>query len=110
MEAQERRVRKVRRLLNASKLPPTKTFDTLKENRFPRSLQQKFRELASGAFLERTTNVLAFGHPGTGKSHVAAALGHALVQKGHSVLFIPTFQLVQELLVAKRDLALPRAG
>ena len=109
MEAHERRLRKVRRLLNASKLPPTKTFDTLKENKFPRELVQKFRELASGAFLERTTNVLAFGLPGTGKSHVAAALGHALVHKGHSVLFIPTFQLVQELLVAKRDLVLPRA-
>lgn len=109
MEACERRVRRVRRLLNASKLPPTKTLDTLKLNRLPRELAQKIRELATGEFLDRTTNVLAFGLPGTGKSHVAAAIGHALVQKGHSVLFIPTFQLVQELLVAKRDLALPRA-
>lgn len=109
MEASERRVRKTRRLLNASKLPPTKTFDTLKLNRMPRELMQKIRELSTGEFLERTTNVLAFGLPGTGKTHVAAALGHALVQKGHSVLFIPTFQLVQELLAAKRDLVLPRA-
>jgi DNA replication protein DnaC len=109
MEASERRVRKVRRLLNASKLPPTKTLDTLKQGRLPRELQQKLRELATGEFLERTTNVLAFGLPGTGKTHVAAALGHALVQKGHSVLFTPTFQLVQELLAAKRDLVLPRA-
>jgi DNA replication protein DnaC len=52
---------------------------------------------------------LAFGLPGTGKSHAACALGHALVQAGHSVLFVPTFKLVQELLVAKRDLELPRA-
>jgi DNA replication protein DnaC len=43
------------------------------------------------------------------KTHAAAALGHALVQRGHSVLFSPTFRLVQELLAAKRDLALPRA-
>jgi len=109
MEAHERRIRKVRRLLNASKLPPTKTFDTLKEDRLPRPLMQKFRELATGAFLERTTNILAFGLPGTGKTHVACALGYALVQKCHSVLFLPAFQLVQELLAAKRDLTLPRA-
>ena len=76
-------MRKTRRLLNASKLPPTKTFDTLKLNRMPRELVQKIRELATGEFLQRTTNVLAFGLPGTGKTHVAAALGHALVQKGH---------------------------
>lgn len=109
MEAQERRIRKVRRLTNASKLPPTKTFDTLNHDRFPRPLMQKIRELATGAFLERTTNILAFGLPGTGKTHVAAALGHALVQKCHSVLFIPAYQLVQQLLAAKRDLTLPRA-
>jgi DNA replication protein DnaC len=109
MEAHERRIRKVRRLLHASKLPPTKTFDTLQDNRLPRPLMQKIRELATGAFLERTSNVLAFGLPGTGKTHVAAALGHALVQKCHSVLFIPAFQLVQELLRAKRDLTLSRA-
>ena len=58
---------------------------------------------------KRTTNILCFGLPGTGKTHAASALGHALVQHGHAVLFTPTFQLVQELLAAKRDLALPRA-
>ena len=54
-------------------------------------------------------NVLAFGLPGVGKSHAAAALGHAMIDRGHSVLFTPTFRLVQELLAAKRDLKLPRA-
>jgi DNA replication protein DnaC len=60
-------------------------------------------------FLERADNVLCFGLPGRGKTHAAAALGHALVRRGRSVLFTPTFRLVQELLAAKRDLALPRA-
>lgn len=46
--------------------------------------------------------------PGVGKSHAACALGHALVQAGHSVLFAPTYQLVQDLLAAKRNLLLPR--
>jgi DNA replication protein DnaC len=66
-------------------------------------------ELSGGDFLDRAENILCFGLPGRGKTHAAAALGHALVRRGHSVLFTPTFRLVQELLAAKRDLSLPRA-
>jgi DNA replication protein DnaC len=109
LEAQDRRHRRVDRLRRASKLPPGKTFDTLDEKRFPPSVGKQLRELARGDFLERAANVLAFGLPGVGKSHAACAIGHALVEAGHSVLFAPTYQLVQELLAAKRDLALPRA-
>ena len=109
LEAGDRRERRVERLLRLSKLPPGKTLDTLDEARLPRPLLQQVRELASGEFLDRAVNVLAFGRPGVGKSHVAAAIGHALVSSGRSVLFAPTYQLVQELLAAKRDLALPRA-
>src|SRR5262249_39746129 len=54
-------------------------------------------------------NVLAFGLPGVGKSHALCAVGHALVDRGHSVLFTPAYSLVQELLAAKRQLMLPRA-
>jgi DNA replication protein DnaC len=46
--------------------------------------------------------------PGTGKSHALAALGHELVMAGRSVLFAPTYEIVQDLLAAKRDLDLPR--
>jgi len=108
-EAGDRRERRVERLLRGSKLPPGKTFETLADARLPKALTQQLRELATGNFLDRVSNVLAFGLPGVGKTHAACALGHALVQQGHSVLFVPTFQLVQELLAAKRDLVLPRA-
>ena len=53
--------------------------------------------------------MLAFGLPGTGKTHALCALGHRLVETGHSVLFTPAYRLVQELLAARRDLQLPRA-
>ncbi len=109
LEAQDRRHRRVDRLRRASRLPPGKTFETLDEKRVPPALGQQLRELARGEFLERAANVLAFGLPGVGKSHAACAIGHALVEAGHSVLFSPTYQLVQELLAAKRDLQLPRA-
>ncbi len=52
--------------------------------------------------------MLAFGLPGTGKTHALCALGHRLVESGRSVLFVPAYRLVQELLAAKRDLDLPR--
>ena len=108
LEAQDRWERRVTRLRRASKLPPGKTFDTLDETRLPRPLMQKLHDLARGEFLEHGVNVLAFGLPGVGKSHAACALGHALIEAGHSVLFVPTFQVVQDLLAAKRDLELPR--
>ncbi|MGH8323895.1 MAG: IS21-like element helper ATPase IstB, partial [Steroidobacteraceae bacterium] len=109
LEAQDRLERRIDRLRRASHLPPGKTMATLDQARLPRPLTDKLRTLARGDFLDGAQNVLCFGLPGTGKSHAASAIGHALVEAGHSVLFVPTYQLVQELLVAKRDLDLPRA-
>jgi len=108
-EAEGRKTRRVERLRRASKLPLGKTLGTLDSKLFDLQLQAKLRELATGRFLEQATNVIAFGLPGTGKTHTGCALGHALVEAGHSVLFTPAYKLVQDLLAAKRDLELPRA-
>jgi len=109
LEAGDRRERRVARLRKASRLPPGKTFDTFRMKRLPPALARQIAHLARGEFLERAANVLAFGLPGRGKSHVACAIGHALVERGRSVLFAPAYELVQELLLAKRELRLPRA-
>jgi DNA replication protein DnaC len=108
-EADERGQRRTERLLRASRLPADKTFETLDRGRLPRPVLTRLDELATADFLDRADNVLCFGLPGRGKTHAACALGHALVRRGHAVLFTPTFRLVQELLAAKRDLTLPRA-
>jgi DNA replication protein DnaC len=108
-ELEARGQRRCERLLKASRLPAGKTFDSLEEARLPRQVVARLHELAKGEFLDRADNVLCFGLPGRGKTHAAAALGHALVRNGCSVLFTPTFRLVQDLLAAKRQLALPRA-
>jgi len=69
-------------------------------------LRRQLAELCTSEFVDRTENLLIFGLPGRGKSHFAAAVGHALVQRGRSVLFTPTFRLVDKSLRAKRDLLL----
>jgi DNA replication protein DnaC len=109
LEADSRKERRVDRLRRASKLPAAKTFESLDRNRVPKTAFLKIQELARGEFLDRADNVLLFGLPGVGKSHLACALGHALVEAGRSVLFTPTYQLVQTLLAARRDLLLPKA-
>nr|WP_255215990.1 IS21-like element helper ATPase IstB [Pseudenhygromyxa sp. WMMC2535] len=108
LEAEARHARRVARLRRASKLSVGKTFETLDDKRLPRPVVRKLRELQAGDFLDEAINVLAFGLPGVGKSHALAALGHALVEQGRSVLWTPTYSLIQELLAAKRDLELPR--
>lgn len=107
-EASGRLERRVERLRRASRLPPGKTFDTLDRQRVPKSILRRLDELARGDFLERAANVLLFGKPGVGKSHLACAIGHAMIERGHSVLFTATYQLVQQMLAARRDLTLPR--
>ena len=109
LEAEDRQQRRTTRLRRASRLPPGKTWDTFERHRLPARLQQQLGELAQGDFVEQGVNVLAFGLPGTGKSHALCALGHRLVETGYSVLFTPAYRLVQELLAARRDLQLPRA-
>ncbi len=109
VEAAERLDRRRQRLLRASHLPPGKTFATFDLARLPKPLHLRLDTLTEGQWVEDGANVLAFGLPGVGKSHAAAALAHAMIDRGHSVLFTPTFRLVQELLAAKRDLKLPRA-
>jgi len=108
-EHEERQSRRVERLRKASRLPTGKRFGTFDLARLPVALSRSLKELARGDFLDRSVNVLAFGLPGTGKTHAACALGHALVEAGRSVLFAPTFRIVQDLLAAKRDLGLHRA-
>lgn len=109
LEAAGRMQRRVERLVRASRLPLGKTIDALDRTRVPKTVMRRVDELARGDFLERAENVLIFGKPGVGKSHIACSLGHALVERGHSVLFAPTYQIVQQLLAARRDLALPKA-
>ena len=103
-EAEDRRIRRADRLRRASKLPAGKTWDTFEHERAPVRLRQQLERLAEGDFVERGVNVLAFGMPGTGKTHAMCAIGHRLVQSGCFVLFIPAYRLVQSLPPRRRGI------
>ena len=107
-ELDGRRQRRITRLLQAAHLPPDKTLDTFDQQRLPLRVRRQLARIAAGDFIPRGDNLLLFGRPGTGKTHLAAAWGYAWVQRNYSVLFTPTFKLVGGLLRAKRDHELER--
>lgn len=107
-ECQTRNHSRVQRLLRNSRLLPGKTWEQFSWSRVPLSVARQLQSLRDGTFLERRENLLVFGKPGSGKTHLLAALGEQLVQQGRSVLLTTCSLLVQELLAAKRDLKLAR--
>jgi DNA replication protein DnaC len=106
-ECQERRNKRVERLLHESRLPLEKSWPALELKRLPAKVIQQARTLLEGSFLDRAENVLVFGPPGSGKTHLLSALGQELVRSGRRVLSRKCGLLVQDLLLAKRDLKLP---
>lgn len=108
LELDQREARKRQKLLLAARLPREKKLDNFERQRLKRNVERQFAALLDGEFLRRAENVLVFGSPGGGKTHLLAALGHELVQQGHSVYFTSCVLLVQRLLQAKQDLLLEK--
>jgi len=108
LELGERQSRKRQKLLLASRLPREKTLENFERQRLKRNVERQYAALLDGEFLRRAENVLVFGSPGGGKSHLLAALGHELVQQGQSVYFTSCVLLVQRLLQAKQALVLEK--
>jgi DNA replication protein DnaC len=109
-ELAERDRRRIERHLAEARLPPGKTLDTFDFEAVPMVSKAQVMAVAAGdAWLETGANLLLFGPPGGGKSHLASAIGLALVENGWKVLFTRTTDLVQKLQVARRELALEAA-
>ena len=116
-EIEGRRVRRIERLTKAAHLPVGKTLATFDQKGLPMRIRRLLPNLCSGEFVDRAENILIFGLPGRGKTHLAAAVGFELIQQGRSVLFTPTYRVVGQLLratqsrtywVGKRDLEFER--
>jgi hypothetical protein len=109
-EVAERDRRRIERHLGEARLPPGKTLDSFAFDAVPMISRAQVTALCSGdAWLEKGANLILFGPPGGGKTHLAAAIGLALIENGWRVLFTRTSDLVQKLQVARRELALEAA-
>ena len=107
-ECETRQANRIETMLRQSRLPLEKTLESFKMKRLPTKVARQVRSLLDGTFVDRKENLLAFGKPGSGKTHLLAGVAQALIRQGRSVYFRPCSLLVQELLIAKRDLKLSR--
>lgn len=105
-ECEKRREKRIARNLRESRLPLEKTLSSFNRKRLPQKVNSQLSVLLDGSFLDRAENILAFGNPGSGKTHLLCAIGQELILKERRILFKPCNLLVQEMLIAKRDLKL----
>jgi DNA replication protein DnaC len=106
-EIAERGRRRIERHLAEARLPVGKTLSNFDFAAVPMVSKAQVMALTAGdSWLAKGANLLLFGPPGAGKSHLAAAIGLALVENGRRVLFMRTSDLVQRLQIARRELAL----
>ena len=109
-EIAERDRRRIERHLGEAKLPPGETLDSFAFDAVPMISRAQVMAICAGdGWLEQGANLILFGPPGGGKSHLAAAIGLALIENGWRVLFTRTSDLVQRLQVARRELTLEAA-
>jgi len=108
LESDHRRQNRTQRWLRESRLPLEKNLEAFDLSRVPTKVMHQVRALQDGSFLGRRENVLAFGNPGSGKTHLLCALGQELILQGYKVYFTKCSSLVEELLREKKGLKLDR--
>lgn len=107
-ECVTRQNNRIERNLRDSRIPRDKNLETFDLKRVPAKVAHQARSLREGAFVDHKENILAFGNPGSGKTHLVCAIGQELIRRGRKVYFTPCSLLVQDLLRAKKDLQLAR--
>jgi len=105
-ECEVRKNRRMQRRLQESKLPIGKDLESFELKRLPNKVTQQVKILLEGNFTNQNENVLVFGNPGSGKTHLICAIAHELIKLDKRVYFGTCALLLQELLLAKRNLRL----
>lgn len=108
LELIDRERRTVERRIRAARFPAVKSFDTFDFAAIPSLNKPLVLELARSEYILRRENVIALGNSGTGKTHVALALGLAACQKGLTVTFATAASLVSQLMEARDERRLLR--
>ena len=106
IELESRYQKSVQQLLKSAKLPRNKLLLDFDITRLPSLHPGLLKSLELGDFIDRSENILIFGNPGTGKSHLSIALAREWCLQGRKCLYITAANLVQELLVAKSKMTL----
>ena len=107
-ECDSRRNKRIERYLKESHLPLEKTMDGFNLKRIPLKATQQVKTLIEGEFVERKENLLIFGTPGSGKTHLACGIGHELIRREKRLYYTTCALLLQDLLLAKKELKLKR--
>jgi DNA replication protein DnaC len=105
-ESDSRRQKRIARYLKESRLPLDKTLGSFDMKRLPTKVLHQTKTLLDGEFIDRHENLLVFGNPGSGKTHLASGIGHELIKKDKRIYFTTCAILLQELLRAKKELKL----
>jgi len=109
-EANERESRRIARFTRESGLPISKTITSFEFHAEMIPYKARIEALSSTSdWVERADNLLIFGPSGVGKTHLAAAIGHSLIQQGIRVRHFSSVSLVQMLQQARNDLRLDDA-
>ncbi len=108
LEVEFRHNRRIESLLKRSQFPLVKTLSSFNFNEVPGVKKEAVLQLADGNFVNDAQNVVFYGGTGSGKTHLAIALGRELCQKGYRVLFINACDLVQMLIKSKNSLSLDK--
>lgn len=107
-ECLEREQRAAERRIRAAGFPSIKTLDTFDFAAQPSINRPLVTQLMRGEYLDERENILLMGNPGTGKTHIAIALGHAACAGGKHVRFQTVTALVTQLLEARDNRQLAR--
>lgn len=107
-ECDGRRQRRIEKYLRESRLPLEKTLESFDMKRLPTEAALQAKVLLDGEFLERKENLLVFGNPGSGKTHLVSGLSQELIKKDHRIYYTTCALLLQDLLKAKKELKLAR--
>ena len=107
-ECESRRQKRVARYLKESRLPLEKTLESFEMKRLPVKALHQVKALIDGEFIDRHENLLVFGTPGSGKTHLVSGIGQELIKKGKRIYSTSCAILLQDLLRAKKELKLAK--
>lgn len=107
-EVQSRKENRLKARVQQARFPTIKTLDEFDFAQIPSLPKPLITTLGQGAFIKKKENIICLGNSGTGKSHIATALGVAAIAMGYRVRFISVVHLVQELLQANSEYRLPK--